>query len=244
MLQITLINLLAIPLLAAAPVVMPSPEIEPADVSDTVQTPATILESAVQAIGGRRAIEKISSFQLHGIMRLSDGRPVVEVELATSQDGKVLGVLSFIGFGQSRFGSDGNTAWEQNLNPKQEATWSIIDQPTLSQKVQQINWLEWFTMLPSRLGEMKFEGSTIFDDETCWQVSINTEDERKQLAFFSCKTHRPRGRRTVESTPSGDTVVDVYFRDWRRVENLLLFHTVVYARDGNEVTLKIDTILT
>ncbi|MDP7005352.1 MAG: hypothetical protein QF718_03985 [Phycisphaerales bacterium] len=208
----------------------------------TVETPERILKNAIQAIGGRRVLERIESFQLHGIMRLSDGRPVVEVELATSKGGKVLGVLSFVTLGQSRFGSDGETSWEQNFDSKKTITWSIIDQDTLSQKVQQINWLEWFTTLPNSISTMKVEGKVTFDDEECWQISINNKDKRKQLVFFSCKTHRPRGRRTVESTPNGDTTVEVYFRDWKRVEDLLLFHSINYNRDGNEVSLKLDRI--
>jgi hypothetical protein len=36
----------------------------------------------------------------------------------------------------------------------------------------------------------------------------------------------------------------VYFRDWQRVGELLLFHTVEYNRDGSTVTLKLDRITT
>ena len=63
------------------------------------------------------------------------------------------------------------------------------------------------------------------------------------LAFFSKKTYRPRGRRTVEKTTNGDATIDVYFRDWERVGNLLLFHTVIYSRDGTEITMKLDRIV-
>jgi hypothetical protein len=55
-------------------------------------------------------------------------------------------------------------------------------------------------------------------------------------------THRPKGRRTVESTPNGDTVVDVYFRDWKHVDKLLLFHTVIFSRDEKQVRINIDLI--
>ena len=196
----------------------------------------------MQAIGGRRAIGEMRSLFLHGVIRLPNGRPAVEVELATSDGGKVLGVMSFIGLGQSRFGSDGNTAWEENYRENQDPSWTLIDQATLSQKVQQINWLEWFTMLPSSLNRMELEGETTFDGEQCWQISIQEEGEKKQFAFFSIATHRPRGRRSIESTPNGDTTVDIYFRNWQRVENLVLFHTVIYSREGNDVTLLFDRI--
>ena len=38
------------------------------------QTPESVLSKAVQSIGGRRALEKIESFKLHGVMRLGDER--------------------------------------------------------------------------------------------------------------------------------------------------------------------------
>ena len=206
------------------------------------QTPEQLLAKAVQSIGGRKQLQALESFQLHGIMRLPDNRPVVEVELATQKGGKVLGVMTYIGIGQSRFGSDGKTAWEQNLNTDNEVTWNLIDDAALSQKVQQMNWLEWFTTLPEQLSGMQVIGDEDFDGESCWKVQIQNGDEKKQLAFFSKMTYRPRGRRTVEKTNNGNTTVDVYFRDWERVGDLLLFHTVVYSRDDTTITLKIDRI--
>lgn len=208
------------------------------------QTPELILSKAVQAIGGRRALEKIDALQLHGVMRLPDERPVVEIDLTTSKGGKVLGIMTYIGLGQTRFGSDGTTAWEQNFNAKQEKTWTLIDQDSLSQKVQQINWLEWFTMLPAKLGDIEFSGSELFDEEDCWKLTIKEKKGKEQEAFFSKTTFRPKGRRTIESTPNGDATVDVYFRDWQRVGGLLLFHTIVYEREGSAVTLKLNRIST
>jgi hypothetical protein len=207
------------------------------------QTPEQILAKAVQSIGGRNQLNALESFQLHGIMRLSDDRPVVEVELATNKGGKVLGVMTYIGIGQSRFGSDGETAWEQNLNADNEISWDLIDDSALSQKVRKMNWLEWFTTLPAKLTDMEVVGEEEFDGESCWKVQIQNSDGRDQIAFFSKLTHRPRGRRTVEKTNTGDTTVNVYFRDWERVGYLLLFHTVVYSRDDITITLKLDRIV-
>ena len=204
--------------------------------------PSVILSNAVQAIGGRRKLESMESFQLHGMMHLPNNRPVVEIELATSRGGKVLGVMSFVGLGQTRFGSDGTTAWEHSFEPDQSPNYTIIDQATLSQKVKQINWLEWFTTLPTHLEHMEYGGVAEFDGEQCLQLKIKTNALRTELAFFSKETHRPKGRRTVEETPNGDAVVDVYFRDWKHVDKLLLFHTVIFSRDGKQVTMILDQI--
>lgn len=207
------------------------------------QTPEQVLAKAVQSIGGRKELHSIKSFQLHGIMRLPDGRPVVEVDLATKNGGKVLGVMTYIGAGQSRFGSDGETAWEQNLDENNAEIWSLIDGDTLGQKVQQMNWLNWFTSLPNTLDDMEVISEEEFDDEPCWKVRIAVKGQNEQIAFFSKITYHPKGRRTIERTNDGDTIVDVYFRDWERVENLLLFHTVVYSREGVNITLKLDRIV-
>ena len=205
-------------------------------------TPEIVLSNAVQSIGGRRELEAIESFLLHGLMRLSNNRPVIEIELATSQGGKVLGVMSFGELGKTSFGSDGETAWEQSFDANQSLIFRIIDQDTLRQKVQQINWLEWFTMLPEQLETMDYEGTTEFDGEDCYQLKIQHDALSSELAFFSVTTHRPKGRRTVESTPNGDATVDVYFRDWKHVDKLLLFHTVIFSRDERQVTISIDLI--
>ena len=226
------------------PIVMATPSIPSIFPKNQItQTPEQLLAKAVQSIGGRKQLNSLESFQLHGIMRLRDDRPVVEVDLATKKGGKVLGVITYIGLGQSRFGSDGDTAWEQNLDANNEETWTIIDDATLAQKVEQMNWLKWFTSLPTRLTDMEVIGEEEFDSEDCWKVRIAKNGQKEQTAFFSKLTYRPKGRRTVENTNDGDTIVDVYFRDWERVEDLLLFHTVVYSREGTTITLNLDRIM-
>lgn len=211
---------------------------------ENTPTPEEILSRAVQSIGGRKELHSLESFQFHGVMRLPDARPVVEIELATQKGGKVLGVMTYIGVGQTRFGSDGTTAWEQNLNSEDEMTWALIDDSVLSQKVQQMNWLEWFTMLPTQLVFMEVLGTEEFDDELCWKIQIQNEEKKnKQIAFFSKQTYRPKGRRTTEKTHNGDAIIDIYFRDWERVGDLLLFHSVIYARDETHITMKLDRIV-
>lgn len=233
-----LISCLTSDVVIASPALLP-----PTPTQEISQTPEQLLAKAVQSIGGRKQLQALESFQLHGIMRLQDNRPIVEVELATQKGGKVLGVMTYIGIGQSRFGSDGKTAWEQNLNADNDLIWNLIDDAALSQKVQQMNWLEWFTTLPNQLSDMQVIGDENFDGESCWKMQIQSGDEKKQIAFFSKKTHRPRGRRTIEKTNNGNTTVDVYFRDWERVSGLLLFHTVIYSREDTTVTLKLDRIV-
>ncbi len=219
------------------------PSTEEVSSNNATPTPEHILSRAVQAIGGRKELNKLQSFQLHGLMRLPDERPVVEIDLATHSGGKVLGITTYIGVGQSRFGSDGTTAWEQNLGTNSEISWKIIDASSLSQKVQQMNWLEWFTMLPTQLQYMKVLGTEQFEGELCWKVQIEKENEKAQLAFFSTQTHRPKGRRTVERTNKEDVTVDVFFRDWKRTDDLLIFHTIVFSRDNTTITLKLDSIV-
>ena len=150
--------------------------------------------------------------------------------------------MSFGDLGKTSFGSDGVTAWEQSFDSNQSPIFRLIDQETLSQKVQQINWLEWFTMLPTKLDTMSYEGTTEFDGEDCYQLKIQHDAIYSELAFFSITTHRPKGRRTVESTPNGDAVIEVYFRDWKHVDKLLLFHTVIFSRDKRQVRISIDHI--
>ena len=47
-------------------------------------SPDKILVKAVQSIGGHKALEEVHAFKLHGLIRLADGQPVVEIDLSTS----------------------------------------------------------------------------------------------------------------------------------------------------------------
>ena len=205
-------------------------------------TPETILERAIQAIGGKRAIDSMESFEMHGVMRLPNNKPVIEIELATAKGGKVLGMMSFIGLGQARFGSDGTISWEQTFQADGTIHWSLIGQQTLSQKVKQINWLEWITTLPQYLDSMKVLKKTEFDGELCWEIEYTTNANATRSAFFSCDTFKPRGRRSHEQTSSGLSQVDVAFRNWESVDKLLLFKEVAFIRNNQEVIFTIDFI--
>ncbi|MDP7009007.1 MAG: hypothetical protein QGI78_05495 [Phycisphaerales bacterium] len=206
--------------------------------------PADLLDGAIKAIGGAHAIESLESFKLHGMIRLPDGRPVIEIDLATFTGGKVLVVQTFIGIGQTRFGSDGQTAWEEIPNPTNSQDFKLIDEKTLSQKIRQLNWIEWLTSLPLELDNMTVQGETKFDGEACWilHISSNTEFDAGQQIFFSKTTKRVVGRQTIEHTNEGDAIVNVFFREWRPVGDLQLFHSVVFDRDGVEIAMVFDTI--
>ncbi|MBC8202560.1 MAG: hypothetical protein H8E91_01910 [Planctomycetes bacterium] len=210
----------------------------------TNPTPEDLLEGAIKAIGGAHAIESLESFKLHGMIRLPDGRPVIEVDLATFAGGKVLAVQTFVGIGQTRFGSDGTTSWEENPGASKTQVYTLIDDETLSQKVKQLNWIEWLTKLPLQLDVMKVIDEIEFDGETCWEVSISGKNtiDSKEKAYFSKSTKRLIGRQTTERTNDGNAIVNIYFRDWRPVGDLQLFHTVVFDRDGVEVAMVFDTI--
>ncbi len=211
----------------------------PTEAKPTVES---ILERAIQSIGGKRAIDSMESFEMHGVMRLPNKKPVIEIELATAKGGKVLGMMSFIGLGQARFGSDGTTSWEQTFQADKTIHWNLIGQQALSQKVKQINWLEWLTTLPQYLGSMKVLKQTEFDKELCWEIEYVTHANETRSAFFSCDTFKPRGRRSNEQTSSGLSQVDVAFRNWESVEKLLLFKEVAFIRNDQEVSLTIDFI--
>ena len=116
--------------------------------------PEDLLGGAVHAIGGEDAIKSLESFKLHGMIRF-DGRAIIEIDLATALGGKVLAVQTFVGIGQTRFGSDGTTSWEQNPSATGSQVFTLIDHTVLSQKVRKLNWVEWLTSLPLQIERME-----------------------------------------------------------------------------------------
>ena len=205
--------------------------------------PEDLLGGAVHAIGGEDAIKSLESFKLHGMIRF-DGRAIIEIDLATALGGKVLAVQTFVGIGQTRFGSDGTTSWEENPSATGSQVFTLIDHTVLSQKVRKLNWVEWLTSLPLQIERMEVLEETMFDQESCWMLQIAPEIEsaKKELVFFSKSTKRLIGRRTIEPTKNGDAIVNVYFRDWQKVGDLQLFHAVVFDREGVEIAMVFDTI--
>ena len=55
-----------------------------------IPKPDAILAKAVQAIGGHKALKNAHAFKLHGLMRLADDQPIVEIDLSTSMASQVV----------------------------------------------------------------------------------------------------------------------------------------------------------
>src|SRR5262249_60032311 len=91
-----------------------APEANTAKATAAESTVDQILDKYVQAIGGRQAVEKITSRVAKGTFEVSAMGQKGEIELYVKAPNKTLRVQNLSGVGEILDGFDGKIAWSQN----------------------------------------------------------------------------------------------------------------------------------
>jgi hypothetical protein len=91
-----------------------APEANEAKAAAADPTVDQILDKYVQALGGRQAIEKITSRMAKGTFEVTTMGIKGEVEIYSKAPNKILTIQNISGIGEVRDGYDGRVAWSQN----------------------------------------------------------------------------------------------------------------------------------
>src|SRR5262245_62496693 len=91
-----------------------APEADTAKATTAEPTTDQILDNYVQAIGGRQAVEKITSRVTKGTFEISTMGLKGEIEVYAKAPNKTLRVQNLSGVGEILDGYDGKIAWSQN----------------------------------------------------------------------------------------------------------------------------------
>ncbi|HKQ80366.1 MAG TPA: hypothetical protein VJ810_42120 [Blastocatellia bacterium] len=91
-----------------------APEVNTAKATAAEPTVDQILDKYVQAIGGRQAVEKITSRVTKGTFEVSSAGLTGEIEIYAKAPNKTLRIQKLSGVGEILDGYDGKIAWSQN----------------------------------------------------------------------------------------------------------------------------------
>lgn len=72
-----------------------------------------MIEKFIEAIGGRKALEKLTSFVARRILELVGTPAVGDIEVCARVPNKTVFVTTVQGYGQAKQGFDGQVAWRE-----------------------------------------------------------------------------------------------------------------------------------
>jgi hypothetical protein len=187
---------------------------------DTRQSPSAppvdqILDKYVTALGGRQAIEKITSRIATGTMEIADMNVSGSIQIYEKAPDKSAAVLEFSGIGQVREGYDGTVAWEENPQTGlREKTGAELGESRRSSIFNAE--LKFKDIYPT----LVVAGREAVNGRDAWIVEGTPTDGTPVRMYFDVENGLIVRQSATRTTEQGPVVVDAYPEDYRTVDGV------------------------
>jgi hypothetical protein len=175
-------------------------------------TPDEVMERAVQAAGGRQALDRIKTLQ----MIMAVNMPGLEMQLETcwSRDGGRL-YRATLPMGETRMVSDGKLAWMNNptggyLLLSDEQARSLDQQASMF-----MHMLDPKAQTGASMKSIGNAGKQTFANKECWRLHYVLSDGREGDVFFDVASGLPVGFERIETQHSKPARARCTFGEWK-----------------------------
>ena len=219
---------------AAKPTDPKPADAKPADAMPTIDQ---ILDKFVQALGGKAAIEKLTSRVSKGnfeIPAMGAGGPI---EMYAKAPNKNLVIINIPGFGTIQQGFNGTVAWAQEPTSglRELSGAELASAKRDAEFYADIKFKEMYS-------KMTVKGKEKVGEKEAYVVeAIPTEGAPQKIYFDTQSGLVLRQDREVES-PQGKMPVEVYLEDYKEVDGIKLPFTVKQVTPSISFTIKIQEI--
>ncbi len=181
------------------------------------QTPTVdqILEKYVTAVGGRAALEKVTSINATGTIEIADANISGTVELFQKAPDKALTVLEFAGLGRQREGFDGAIGWaddpQNGLRQKSGGELAEAKRAAIFGRELKLK-----TVYPT----MTVKGHEVVNGKDTYVVQAVPADGSPATLYFEVESGLMVRQLVSRAMPQGPLDVDVSFGDFRAVDGV------------------------
>jgi hypothetical protein len=179
-----------------------------------------VLEKCITALGGRTAIEKMTSRQTKGTIEIPDAGISGTIEIFEKAPDKSAAVVD-LGVMQMREGFDGTVAWEDNpqVGMREKAGDELADarrsatfNPELKMK----------TLYP----KMTVRGRETVGTRTAIVIDAMPAEGSPSAFFFDAENGLLIRNDTSRASPEGPVQIQAFLEDYRLVDGINMPHTV------------------
>ena len=219
---------------AAKPADMKPADTKPAEALPSVDQ---ILDKFVQAIGGKAAMEKVTSRVSKGnfeIPAMGAGGPI---EIYAKAPNKNLVIINIPGFGVVQQGFNGTVAWSQDPTTglRELSGPEMVSAKREAEFYADIKFKE---MYP----KMTVKGKDKVGDKEVYVIEATpSEGSPAQLYFDTQSGLMLRTDREAE-TPQGKMHVEIFLEDYKEVDGIKMPFTVKQNTPAISFTIKIDEV--
>ena len=230
--------LIAFAAFAAAQTNTPATPVQTPAAAPSAPTPSVddVLSHYVEALGGKAALDKLTSASEKGTFELPDFGSSGEVELFAKTGDKQLTTIELAGFGTVKRGYDGTTGWADDP----QAGLRDLTGDELADMRRSAAWnapLRLKVLYPG----LAVTGSEKVKGHDAWVLGT-TIDDLKYKMYFDAGTGLLVRHDQETKTPDGKGTVVMYFDDYKPVDGVPEPFTLSYTSPQLNWTMKLAEV--
>jgi len=213
--------------LASPGMVLAAPQAAPALSVDQ------ILAKFVQALGGKAALEKVTSRLTTGTLDAGEGR-LYALEIREKAPDKFLFIVLVEGQAAVKRGFDGAVGWEYSA----QQGISQLSGATLGAFKRSSQFYRWLR-LKELFRKLEAKGTSEVGDRTAYVVEATPEDGNPEILYFDTQTFLLLRRDIRADLPDGSTVpLETYYDDYRQVDGIKSAFSLRQVRPDSVLILR------
>jgi len=197
-----------------------------AQAQSALPTADQVLEKYITAVGGREAMEKVTSRVSTGTITISEKAP-----------NKSLAVFEIAGMGQVRQGSDGTAAWEDSpmSGVRDKSGTELADTLRGSTFNSELK-------LKTLYKTVVVSGKEVVDGKDAYVVVCTPAEGAPNKLYFDATSGLMVKQSSTRDTPQGPMDIDVLVSDYRAVAGVKLPFTVRQVTSMFSVVVKLSDV--
>jgi len=211
-----------------------APEADATKATTAEPTVDQILDKYVQAIGGRQAIEKITSRVTKGAFEISSMGLKGELEAYAKAPNKLLTIRNFSGIGEISDGYDGKVAWSQDprtgLREKSGLELAAVA------RTSDIHFPIKIRQLYSKL---EFKGKEKVEKREAYVILATPAEGAPMKMYFDTQTGLISRTATELETPQGQFHIETTMDDYREVDGVKVVFTARQESPMGSIVVKL-----
>jgi zinc protease len=218
---------------------MPKTEAPKADAKDTaLPTVDAILDKHVKAVGGKEAIEKITSRSIKGSFDIEAlGVTGAAVEIFAKAPNKSSTKIDIPGFGVVNRVFDGATGWDSNpmTGLREVSGLELAQFKRVADFYQELNYKKHYA-------KMEVKGKEKVGSYETYLIEATPAEGNPEKFYFDVNTGLLVRHDAEAETPQGKTMFETYLEDYKVVDGIQIPHKTKQASSEITFVIKITEV--
>jgi outer membrane lipoprotein-sorting protein len=197
----------------------------------------TVLDQYVEAIGGKAAHEKIKTRTMTGTVEIPGANVKGTLTIHAAAPDKMLVVMDLGNFGKTTQGTDGKSAW---------ALSSLLSDRLIEgeEKDAFVSSAEFHRDVHWRDAYKKVECTGIedVDGKPAYKLVLTPKVGKPTTHYYDKASHLQVKEMATQKSPMGEVTVEIYPHDYKKIDGILIPHSVTQKVLGQEVEMKLTDV--